>query len=293
MDDFSKSIKACERVLGCHVCFHDYEGQCHRFVPPHHNSHGGNAFCAATKRLGADCHCVLCDAKWVRQRLAVAAAPFCKLCHAGVIEAVLPIMWHERVAGAMFIGVFKPPLSPLPPDVVLVDPSLSQSDLSKVFKSRHHLAVPEFNIGMAGDLIAVGELLAKRLEGLIGGSVEMESTDLGPREKIERFVERGFKKQLYLADVAKHLGLSESRMTQIVRSHFGKTFPELLAERRVDHAKRLLAESFLKTETVAEECGFHDPAYFFRVFRAVTGTTPAQFRKSTQRDSLDNLLVRV
>jgi AraC family transcriptional regulator len=47
-------------------------------------------------------------------------------------------------------------------------------------------------------------------------------------------------------------------------------------------AKQLLARSRLSVAQVALRAGFLSPAHFARVFRAATGQSPSQYRRSFQ-----------
>ena len=49
--------------------------------------------------------------------------------------------------------------------------------------------------------------------------------------------------------------------------------------RRLDRARRLLAETGLLTKEIAALCGFSDQAHLTRLFARRFGTTPSAFRK--------------
>ena len=58
----------------------------------------------------------------------------------------------------------------------------------------------------------------------------------------------------------------------------GRHYSEWLAELRIDEAKRTLQEHpEWSNEAVALHCGFSDRCYFQKVFKEMTGMTPAQF----------------
>jgi two-component system response regulator YesN len=97
-------------------------------------------------------------------------------------------------------------------------------------------------------------------------------------EKIKAFIDARFRGNISISDLADSLFLCESRTSQLVKSAFGKTFPELLTLRRVEHAKSLLENSMFSIEIVASHSGYNDPAYFHRVFKKYTGMTPKEFR---------------
>ncbi|GJL84520.1 MAG: hypothetical protein DHS20C02_02950 [Micavibrio sp.] len=81
-------------------------------------------------------------------------------------------------------------------------------------------------------------------------------------------------------DLARELDESETAISKIVNLHFGKSFPQLVNERRVADAKRLLAETDASIKVVAEEVGFNSLASFNRVFKDLAGEAPSAYRKN-------------
>ena len=63
------------------------------------------------------------------------------------------------------------------------------------------------------------------------------------------------------------------------REVFGLTVKEMLLERRLLEAKRLLMFTIRSVEDIGREVGFEDPAYFSRFFRKRMGEAPAAWRR--------------
>jgi AraC-like DNA-binding protein len=80
------------------------------------------------------------------------------------------------------------------------------------------------------------------------------------------------------ADMARELKVSETIISRVINVHFGKNLPQLLNERRVEDAKRLLAQTDEPMKVIAEEVGFNSLASFNRVFREFTTMSPSEFR---------------
>lgn len=80
------------------------------------------------------------------------------------------------------------------------------------------------------------------------------------------------------ADLAKEVGTSENTLSKVINRVFGKSFPRLLNEFRVEDAKRLLQDPSIPIQVLAFEVGFNSLASFNRVFREVTGDTPSHYR---------------
>lgn len=80
------------------------------------------------------------------------------------------------------------------------------------------------------------------------------------------------------ADLAREVGASENTLSRAINRAFGKSFPRLLNEFRVEDAKRMLHDPDIPIQVLAFEVGFNSLASFNRVFREVTGETPSHYR---------------
>jgi AraC family transcriptional regulator len=102
------------------------------------------------------------------------------------------------------------------------------------------------------------------------------------RAQVERaidYMESNLCEPLTLADVANASGLSPSHFARRFKSATGAPPHQYLIAMRVERAKRLL----LQREPIAEialDCGFSHQEHLTRVFRRMTGMTPASFRRA-------------
>ena len=85
-----------------------------------------------------------------------------------------------------------------------------------------------------------------------------------------------------LTDTATAVALSPNYLAHLLKKQTGRTFTELLTERRLEHARALLAGSDTLIREIAHQSGFHDEAYFSRRFRQEAGLTPRQFRQQAR-----------
>ena len=79
-------------------------------------------------------------------------------------------------------------------------------------------------------------------------------------------------------------GLILCENSDCINTQKGITFVQLVNKYRIDYAKQLLKESpDIKITEVYIKSGFANETSFFRVFKALTGLTPNQykFRKDT------------
>lgn len=81
---------------------------------------------------------------------------------------------------------------------------------------------------------------------------------------------------------AEQMSLSPNYLNQICKKVVGKTASQLLYERVLIEAQRLLTHTSRSVKEIGYQLGFEDPSYFVRFFRRQAGQTPAEFRASLQ-----------
>ena len=274
------SCDALSRLLGLSICYHDYTGGAVAAALGAQRRNHTNTFCSAVKPRMArgENACTRCDIGMVQARLSAGSAPFVKQCHAGVCEMVFPIRAGSQLAGVLFAGPFAWAQSqPLPEGALVQRPV--QRPSARV--SRELSRLPAIAPARVADMQHVCGLLVAQIELALEQPPD-SGARAGYKERIAAFLHTRASDPVRLRDLAQALFLSESRASQLVRTHFGKTFPELVTEQRIAHAERLLAGSHLTAAAVARAVGFDDPSYFHRVFRRRTGRSPLEFRRSAR-----------
>lgn len=95
-------------------------------------------------------------------------------------------------------------------------------------------------------------------------------------------VEAHFRDHLTLSEYASRLLVTEARLNDICRRMAERPSKEVVHERLVQEARRLLLLSAMPVSEISYQLGFSDPAYFSRFFTKRTGTPPSQFRLAGQ-----------
>ena len=112
------------------------------------------------------------------------------------------------------------------------------------------------------------------------GNVEKE---LSRKEEIVSaaisFLEKNYVEDIKLNDVARSAFISSSRLCHLFKETTGMPIFDYLNKMRCDQACRLLADTSDKLPDIAALIGFHDPSYFGRIFKKITGMSPSEYRK--------------
>jgi AraC-like DNA-binding protein len=83
-----------------------------------------------------------------------------------------------------------------------------------------------------------------------------------------------------VADLAAACGLSERYFAKLFREQMGCSVAQYIKSAQLIKAKAFLLETDLPLKEIAHRLGFSTPANFSAAFRAATGSTPGQFRKT-------------
>ncbi len=93
---------------------------------------------------------------------------------------------------------------------------------------------------------------------------------------------RDFRQDKAMGAYADELEVTPTHLTRICRECCGKTAADILTERRVYEARRLLARPEPAIKDVARHLGFQSAAYFTRFVQQHTGMTPTLLRRQAQ-----------
>lgn len=97
-------------------------------------------------------------------------------------------------------------------------------------------------------------------------------------ENFQQLVNHFYHKHHDVDFYAKRIGVSTKTLTAKVKRTRGKPPRQIIQERFLLEAKRLLSYSHLSISDIAYKIGFEDPNYFSRFFRSQVGMTPVEFR---------------
>lgn len=94
------------------------------------------------------------------------------------------------------------------------------------------------------------------------------------------FMKNSYSRSIGLYEVAKEVRISENHLSAIFKEHTGMNFLSYLNALRINEAIRLLKDSSMNVQEIADQVGFPTPGYFTKLFRKYTGKTPTQFRST-------------
>lgn len=96
--------------------------------------------------------------------------------------------------------------------------------------------------------------------------------------KITKYVEENYRRQITVSEVAGMVGLSENAFSRFFKKCTGLCFITYVNEVRIKAASLLLHETEDSVAGIAYTTGFNTPHYFNGVFKRNMGMTPGEYR---------------
>jgi AraC-like DNA-binding protein len=275
-----RAIAAFEALHRLTITVHDRVGALWPALDPKRLRHR-QPQCDAVKALGHEDACRAHDGPLIYSRLAATGDGSVHVCHAGFVEWVVP----EPQGGGwiLFAGLRRPGpglnatrperLTRLPPwpARARVLPEVEKPEAELILEALRQLAARLHLCTQQPKDTRRGSPLVARPSA---------AEPLARRQALIRhFIQERHTRPLRITDLARHLGLSQSRASHAVVECCGRRFLDLVVETRIRTAANLLRHTALAVDHVAIRSGFGDLAHFHRVFRRAIGTTPARYRR--------------
>ena len=138
------------------------------------------------------------------------------------------------------------------------------------------------------------ELIVSNIELLLNYCLRFYDRQFVTREEINHTVVKKFVKLLdeYIAQPAEKDGLptvayfadkccySSKYFGELVKTETGRTAKDFINDRVLRRAKQLLDDDAFSITQVSQQLGFEYPQHFVRFFKARTGQTPSEYRRS-------------
>lgn len=201
----------------------------------------------------------------------------------------LAVMAANDLCGMLMINLCRDMGLRVPDDVAFVGVDNDEAVCHSCSPPLSSVAVPNKQIGYEAaarlDRIMTGRdhgPLIQLIEPL--GVVTRQSSDtVGVADEVVReavlFIRDHAAEPIAVDDVVAAVPACRTIVESRFREVLGRSPSQEIWRTRIDMAKRLLMQTDLKVEAVADKCGFAGYRTFYTIFRRHTGVAPAEFRQ--------------
>ncbi len=95
------------------------------------------------------------------------------------------------------------------------------------------------------------------------------------------YIEENLNGNLSVDILCNYFSVSKNRLYHCFRQYYDNTVSGYVTQKRMEKAIELLEKTKDPVEVIAEQVGFNDSSYFYRVFKKATGKTPITYRKES------------
>jgi AraC-like DNA-binding protein len=265
-DEVQKLLDHFSSVLKARVVFYGPDGEIIRSGRQQHNSD----YCKMIQEDIFDAErCSMLDAEKQAECLKQKGL-VCYQCHAGLKETVAPVLLDSRLLGFVMIGQFRD-ISAVPAEILRSCHGKNmESKLKSAFAKLPYVSKEQLDGTLGMFMMLVDYIVAREL-------VELKGDWL--LEKVEQYLDRHFLEKVKIEEVARFANRSISSLSHLLKKKYGFTFKQMLIEKRLSHADKLLkTRPDLSIGEIAFQSGFNDRFYFSRIYRKYRKMPPGQAR---------------
>ncbi len=126
------------------------------------------------------------------------------------------------------------------------------------------------------------ELLVTTMRKIYSGpQLNQKSDDMG---RIMQYINSEYTNDITLKDICQKFNYSLSYMSMKFKKAIGMTYIEYLQKIRIERSMFLLINTDMSVEEITQAVGYHDIKSFYAIFKKISNTTPAKFRKNYYSD---------
>lgn len=135
-------------------------------------------------------------------------------------------------------------------------------------------------------LVSYSDIMYAKLSRIYlkGGTEQVINHSLYAQKfnELEKLIEEHFVLEKSPSKYASMMNITPKHLNRITQSVIGKTTSEVILDRILLEAKRIMLHTSKSFSEIAIGLGYEDYAYFSRLFKQKTGLTPSQFLKTYQ-----------
>lgn len=163
---------------------------------------------------------------------------------------------------------------------IKVNPHISELEIFKNAMETEYLRQPDSaQYEILRNMLHVFLLQAEREMRKQGFKELKPSANLDCLVSFKNLLEQNFRKERSVNKYASELSISDKQLHKATSSLLDLTPKQIIDERVLLEAKRLLAHSTQTIKEVAYDLGYDEPTNFIKYFRKHTNSTPSQFRE--------------
>ncbi|MDU4936712.1 MAG: AraC family transcriptional regulator, partial [Peptostreptococcaceae bacterium] len=98
--------------------------------------------------------------------------------------------------------------------------------------------------------------------------------------KIIAYINYNYSNELTVSGISDHFGITSNYLYCLFKKEMGVSAIEFINKTRINEASKLMRETDMQIQSIAENVGLNDTSYFARLFKRYMGITPSRYKKN-------------
>ena len=197
-----------------------------------------------------------------------------RLCHAGLWDAVAPILYDDVIIGYIGFGKMKMDTDYSANRSYIASLGLDVAKMEKYFDD-----IMPFDRDKIQGITNIASMLAKYilLEDMLKPNFDENI------EKAVDFIQKNLAGDLSIKNISRNIYVSKNVLYKSFREKFDCTVSEYINVRRVEKSTELLMKTDLSIEEISQQTGFTSASYYSKIFKKLKGVPPLKYKKEHQK----------
>jgi len=193
------------------------------------------------------------------------------ICHAGLIDIAVPIIWDNNVLGYIILGQMK-----TNNDFNTVKDSLKKFNVNMELMESFYKDLTLFNYEKVQSVANLATILSKYI--FLENIFKLETNSV--IEEACKYINDNLKNNISIQNIVKHTAVSKSTLYKNFEIQFNCTPGEYINKTRVEKSIDLLKNTDYNIEEISERVGFSSSSYYSKIFKKIKGISPLKFRQT-------------
>lgn len=194
-------------------------------------------------------------------------------CHAGLVEAVVPLLENGNSIGYLMFGQVTDRTDKTPLTDKIQEWTACGIDATQLFT-----AIEDISYKSPAEIEAAVQIMEACTSYILHKELILPQSSKYI-EAAKAYIEQHLGEMLDTERLCEALGIGRTKLYEIFNTELGTGVSQYILRRRMHRAKKLLRTTELPIKQIADMVGFADYNYFGRVFKKTYGRSAKSYRK--------------
>lgn len=241
------------------------------FSPVSYNKHEANRYCIAIQGCARGKKtCTLSDTKLL-ERCRASKKPEIHICHAGLVDIAVPILYDDVIIGYIIFGQMKTDT-----DFSVFKKYIAGLGLDCREMEEYYSELSFFDSDKIQSISNIAAMFVKHI--LLENMLKPTLSD-SIRAAVE-YIDRNLETELSIKTISSSINVSKTVLYKKFHEKFNCTVSEYIKRKRIEKSVKLLEQGNMSIEEISQKVGFSSASYYSKTFKAYMGKSPLKYKKT-------------